>query len=94
MQIYARTSMVKVQDAPSVAHEMCSSVYRALKQGAYLCFCRVSTAQDVPNDPLVHSCICVDLRAETRQGLMQAQPVCRACMLAAACFEGIQALVA
>ena len=44
--------MVKVQDAPSVAHDMCSSVYRALEQGAYLCFCRVSTAQDVPKDPL------------------------------------------
>ena len=37
MQIYARTSMVKVQDAPSVAHVMITKVHCARKQkSAYL----------------------------------------------------------
>ena len=103
MRIYARTSMVKVQDAPSVAHEEMSKEYRALQQGAYLQFCRISAAQGTRIDLLVHLDASIDLR--TRHGSNMAGGWCRlsqrawihatnAWMLPMQAAESIQALQA
>ena len=45
-------------------------------------------------DQDVQLAVRADLHTEQDFGLVQAQPACRACMLAAACIGGIQAFVA
>ena len=83
-------NMVKVQDAPSVAHKEMSRVYRVLQQGAYLQLYRISTAQGARIDLLVHQDASIDLCTRHDRGLMQAQPVCWACVIVAAGLGGIR----
>ena len=81
--------MVKVQE-PSVAHKEMSRVYRVLQQGAYLHLYHISTAQGARIDLLVHRDASIDLCTGHSRVLMQAQPVCWACVIVAAGLGGIR----